>query len=310
MSAIDLRFITGMKFYKDELETLNNMTFIYDANWSANNNPKPTFPVCFFHVKSNGQHESMSSEISQKQMLFYNSSADTNDSDASTGVDKDSGLLNVVADNIVIKPKIYRLDVIIPFHNLTLLDQSFVHNTFTAQAMASALINKTIKSAVKEKMGDKDYATLKQVDKDISSVATLSEPYLNFVKALLTTLLSTDYSSDIGFIDDYISNVTGHSDFNKESLETMWRMRHILKMKVWNSWQYKYVSIVDIDITKDGTEDGVYEATLTLQEMPIVTMYAKRKSAMAVFERKNPLLEKRGTTAIRVLDNAGGILGK
>ena len=65
-----LRFITGIRYHKDMLERLNNMTFIYDPNWNPNNSDKATFPVAFFHVK--GCHEAMSSEVSQKQMLFYN----------------------------------------------------------------------------------------------------------------------------------------------------------------------------------------------------------------------------------------------
>ena len=297
MASIDLRFITGIRYHKGMIESLNNMTFIYDTNWNANNNPKPTLPVCFFHVKSNGQHEAMSSEISQKQMLFYNSSADTNASDASAGVEKDSGLLNVVADNIVIKPKVFKLDVIIPYHNLTLLDQSFGFNTFTMQAVTSALIGKKTKAD--------------RADRAISSMMSLSQPYFTLVRDLLRTLLGTDYSAGRqSNVDDFITNVSGHSDYNKESLETMWRMRHILKMKMWNSWQYKYVAIVDMDITKEGTEDGVYEATLTLQEMPIVTMYAKDNRGIPSYTKKNPLLEKRGEIAIRTLDGASGILGR
>ena len=59
--------------------------------------------------------------------------------------------------------------------------------------------------------------------------------------------------------EDYttkISNIISQPDFNKNSLELMWQMRRILKIKMWNSWTYKYVSIIDLDITKEGTENG------------------------------------------------------
>lgn len=319
--ALSTRFITGIRWHKGTLEMLNNMTFIYDPNWKINNSVKPTFPVCFFHVKS--QHEALTSEVSQKQMLFYNSDVEASSSDplASKDPAQDSGLLNVVADNIVIKPKTYKLDVVIPYHNLTLLDQSFVYNTFTAQAITSILMTKKLEignnnlypdTMAKEKAlinGVKE--KLSGVDKAIGSFATLSQPYFKLIKTLITTLLSGNYASRQGFMDEWIGNTVQQPDFNKESLETMWRMRHILKMKVWNSWQYKYVAIVDCDITKEGTEDGVYEATLTLQEMPIVTMYARqnRNSNLPVFERKNELLQKRGDIAINVLDYASGFLG-
>ena len=289
--AISTRFITGIRWYKGLLETLNNMTFVYDVNWNPNNSTKATFPVCFFHVKS--MHEIMSSEISQKQMLFYNSSISSKDGTANSSDPKlDSGLLNVVADNIVIKPKVYKLDVVIPYRNLSLLDQSFVYNTHTAQAMASIMIR------------DNDKTT--KANRILGSYATLTQPFLQLIRTLVKSLITQNYASSV---EDWIANVTHQPDYNKESLEVMWRMRHIVKMKVWNSWRYKYVGIVDIDITKEGTEDGVYEATLTLQEMPIVTMYAQNVNKGSAFQYKNDLLKLTGDNVVNILNKAGGQLG-
>ena len=291
--AINLRFITGIRWYKGLLETLNNMTFVYDTNWNPNNSVKATFPVCFFHVKS--MHEVMTSEVSQKQMLFYNSTGANTNNDAKTGTDPklSSGLLNVVADNIVIKPKIYKLDVVIPYHNLTLLDQSFVYNTHTAQAISSAFIGEGDSSA-------------RNANRTLGAMSSLSQPYLQLIKTMIKALILHNYDFSM---DSWISGVVHQPDYNKESLETMWRMRHILKMKVWNSWRYKYVSLVDIDITKEGTEDGVYEATLTLQEMPIVSMYAEQAQTRDIYSFKNPLVKKAGDTVIKALDKASGLLG-
>ena len=148
---------------------MNNMTYIYDVNWRPENTTKATFPVAFFHVKN--YHEVMSSEVSQKQMLFYNSHKLNVATDSDPALN--SGLLNVVADNIVIKPKTYKLDVIIPYHNLTLLDQSFVFNTHTHSAVVETLL--TSQSGSKT-----DKAT-----QYINAWSTLSSPYLNYVKDLL-----------------------------------------------------------------------------------------------------------------------------
>lgn len=281
--ADTLRFITSIKYHKDLLQKLNNMTYIYDVNWRPDNSSKATFPVCFFHVKSNGCHEVMSSEISQKQMLFYNSSMSENNSDPALS----SGLLNVVADNIVIKPKMYKLDVIIPYNKLSLLDQSFVINTHSLTNVP-LLVN--------------DIHT-----RGYGDWATLSNPYVSFIRDILRSLVYEDYSSiDLFDVRDWISGTIQQPDFNKQSLEIMWRMRHIVKMKMWNSWDYKYVGIVDIDITKEGTEDGVYEATLTVQEIPIVTMYNQSNSVGVNIPRKNKLLEKNGENVINILNFVGG----
>lgn len=283
---MSLRFVTGIRWYKGLLETLNNMTFIYDVNWNPNNSPKSTFPVCFFHVKS--YHEVMSSEISQKQMLFYNSASDNTSSDPTVATDPsaDSGLLNVVADNIVIKPKVYKLDVVIPYRQLTLLDQSFVYNTHTAQAVNEYLINKR-----------------NELDRTFGSYLTMTQPYVSLIKTITTTLVNYTMRESV---DQWIENTLHQPDYNKESLEVMWRLRHIVKMKMWNSWRYKYVAISDIDITKEGTEDGVYEATLTVQEMPIVSMYPQGMNVRKTFEHKYPYVARNGEALINILNKAGG----
>lgn len=279
--ANGLRFITGIRYYKDLLERLNNMTYLFDPNWNINNSNKASFPVAFFHVKS--YHEAMSSEVSQKQMLFYNSDEASNNADPSV----DSGLLNVVADNIVIKPKVYKLDVIIPYHNLSLLDQSFVFNMHTASAINAVMIGK------KPKAGEVMLQTY----------GNLLSPYVSFIKTLLRQMVHINTSSSF---EDWVRDTVQQPDFNKQSLELMWKLRHIVKMKMWNSWEYKYVAIVDVDISKEGTEDGVYEATLTVQEMPIITMYNQVSTTGSKFVYKNPLLEKNGEKVKALLEKAGG----
>ena len=283
-----LRFITGIRYYKDVLQRLNNMTYIYDVNWNPNNTNKATFPVAFFHVKDKGYHEIMSSEVSQKQMLFYNSKKESTATESDPELN--SGLLNVVADNIVIKPKTYKLDVVIPYHNLSLLDQSFMFNTHTSIAVTEALLNsKPDKSS-----------------RYFSALSTLSTPYIKYIRDLISLLINQNYNFENFDLTSWVQDTVQQPDYNKQSLEIMWNMRHIVKMKVWNSWEYKYVAIVDMDITKEGTEDGVYEATLTLQEMPIVTMYPQNTVAGKAFTRKNPLLQLKGDVAITLLDSAGG----
>lgn len=284
--ANGLRFITGVRYYKGMLEKLNNMTYIFDPNWNINNSNKASFPVAFFHVKS--YHEAMSSEVSQKQMLFYNSDEASNNADPSV----DSGLLNVVADNIVIKPKVYKLDVVVPFRNLSLLNQSFVFNVHTASVINSIMIGKESKAG----------------DVMLQAYAGLSQPYVSLLRDLLKSTVGRTYTINIGQenLSDWIKDTVQQPDFNKQSLELMWKLRHIVKMKMWNSWEYKYVAIVDMDISKEGTEDGVYEATLTVQEMPIVTMYNQASTSGNKFVYKNPLLEKNGEIVKGLLNKAGG----
>lgn len=257
-----MQFITGIHFTKSMLKTLNGITFLFDPNWVAGTGDTPTFPVAFFHIK--GQHEIMESEISQKTMLFYNDNSSLSQSSV-TG-----GMTNVVADNIVIKPKIYKLDVIVPYSDLTLLTSNYTLQAEQLAGVASLLATGSGSS----------------VDK-VSPYLTLSTPYVEVIKTLLKQFMVADYSSISGFTTSVLSS----PDYNKNSLEAMWKNRSILKLKLWNGWKYKYVAINNIDISKEPTEDGVYEATITVQEMPIMTF---RKTGIKTQSWVNPILKYSG----------------
>ena len=113
--------ITGLRYNTSLVKVFNNLTFLYDPNWEYQQGD-PTYPIAFFYVKS--MTEQMSSDVSQKPMLFYNTAGDSNDSTK-------GGLMNIVADNVVLKPKVYKLDIIIPANGSTLKNSSFSFDAIT-----------------------------------------------------------------------------------------------------------------------------------------------------------------------------------
>ena len=264
-----MRFVTGVHFSKSMLQAVNGITFLFDPNWEAGASDVATFPVTFFHLK--GIHEIMESEISQKTMLFYN------DQKVVTTRSVTGGMTNVVADNIVIKPKQYRLDVIIPYSDLSLLTSSPYMQIEQLSSVAS-LLN-----------------TGEQKNNSIAAYLTCATPYVEIIKTLLKSLLIADYAS----LDSFISSILSTPDYNKNSLEAMWRNRSILKLKLWNGWKYKYVAVNNIDITKEGTEDGAYEASITVQEMPIMTF---RKHGRLKLPYVNPVLTVAGKAVKGILN--------
>lgn len=267
MSVNYIRFVTGLHFAKSELRALNSITFLFDPNWEFGNSEVPTFPIAFYHVT--GIHEVMETEVSQKPMLFYNDPSVVS-SNAVTG-----SIMNIVADNILIRPKQYKIDMIIPFQTLSAFAHSHILNPEQAAAVASLLLTGDVENAITNK---------------ITPYLTLSTPYIKIIKDILLSLVNMDFTGK----DTMIQSILTVPDYNKNSLEQMWLSRSILKMKMWNTWRYKYVAITSLDISKEPTEQGVYRGSMTVQEIPILTMRPFDADLQQEKTIKNPVVEATG----------------
>ena len=201
-----LTFITGLKYDTNVVKALNNLTFLYDPNWEYESQ-NPTYPIAFFYVKK--QTEDMASETSQKPMLFYNTEGDDTD-----GVK--AGLMNIVADNIIIKPKVYKLDVLVPMNMDTFFSGGYfnINNVVNTNAfMFSSGAN--------------------QGNKQLSSVMNIASKTMGILRTLFTALYGTEISASSIF-----TMLCQQQDYNKNSVEYMWRNRRILKLKMWTGWQF------------------------------------------------------------------------
>ena len=238
--------ITGLRYNTSLVKIFNNLTFLYDPNWEYQQG-EPTYPIAFFYVKS--MTEQMSSDVSQKPMLFYNTAGDSNDSTK-------GGLMNIVADNVVLKPKVYKLDIIIPANGSTLKNSSFSFDAITN-------VNGFLFSNG-EFMG--------------SSGLNLASRIVNISLGVLETLFKGLYGTSVS-ASSICNMLLQQQDYNKASIEYMWSNRRILKLKLWNGWKFKYLIIKDFDVTKTGEDGDFYEGTLTCQEVPILTFRSQAKSA-------------------------------
>lgn len=238
-----LRFITGYRYATGLLKTINNMTFFYNPTWEYGAQTKRTLPVAFFHLKA--IHEVMESEVQTKKVLFYNSQKEAT-TDGANGAK-----LNVIADNIINKPKSYNLDVIVPYSTLTLLFNSALYNSEQVANVFSML--------------KYDVAS----DKSVAGYIDTVNPYMEVMKSILASLGGMNFSSS-GWYG--LKSLIETPMANKESLEYLWKSRTIVKLKSWDSWQFKDVVITNINITKEPTEDDVLEATISCTEVPVMTM--------------------------------------
>lgn len=256
-----LTFITGLKYDTNVVKALNNLTFLYDPNWEYESQ-NPTYPIAFFYVKK--QTEDMASETSQKPMLFYNTEGDGTD-----GVK--AGLMNIVADNIIIKPKVYKLDILVPMNMDTFFSGGYfnTNNVVNTNAfMFSSGAN--------------------QGNKQISSVMNIASKTMGILRTLFTALYGTEISASSIF-----TMLCQQQDYNKNSIEYMWRNRRILKLKMWTGWQFKYLVIQNFEVTKDGENGSFFEGTLTCQEMPIITLKNRSSVATTFISKISSVLGKK-----------------
>ena len=238
--------VTGLRYNTSLVKIFNNLTFLYDPNWEYQQG-EPTYPIAFFYVKS--MTEQMSSDVSQKPMLFYNTAGDSNDSTK-------GGLMNIVADNVVLKPKVYKLDIIIPANGSTLKNSSFSFDAITN-------VNGFLFSNG-EFMG--------------GTGLNLASRIVNISLGVLETLFKGLYGTSVS-ASSICNMLLQQQDYNKASIEYMWSNRRILKLKLWNGWKFKYLIIKDFDVTKTGEDGDFYEGSLTCQEVPILTFRRQAESA-------------------------------
>ena len=257
--------ITGLKYNTSLVKVFNNVTFLYDPNWEYQQG-EPTYPIAFFYVKS--MTEQMSSDVSQKPMLFYNTAGDSNDSTK-------GGLMNIVADNVVLKPKVYKLDIIIPANDTTLKNTSFSFDAIT-NVNGFLFSNGEFKG---------------------STGLDIASRIVNISLGVLETLFKGLYGTSVS-ASSICNMLLQQQDYNKASIEYMWSNRRILKLKLWNGWKFKYLIIKDFDVTKTGENGDFYEGSLTCQEVPILTFRSQAKSAsLTILSKLSKVLGKFQKTA-------------
>ena len=251
--------ITGIKYNANLVKTFNNITFIYDPNWEyeAGN---PTYPIAFFYVKS--MTEGMTSDISSKPMLFYNSERGATDGTK-------AGLLNIISDNLVIKPKVYKLEVIIPANS----------STFKNSALNVADV-----ANVWNFLSSHDSET----SKTLSQVTQVVNVSFGIIESLLKGLYGTAVS-----VSSICNMLLQQQDYNKNSIEYMWRNRRILKLKMWNGWKFKYLVIQDFECNKTGEDGDFYVGTITCQEVPILTFRKQTQTVLGVLSKISSALGKK-----------------
>ena len=296
-----LTVITGIKYEASLIKAFNNVTFAYDPNWEYEQG-NPTYPISFFYVKS--MTEQMSSDVSQKPMLFYDTVADGKD--ATKG-----GLMNIVADNIINKPKEYKLDIIIPAN-----DNTFKNNSFSFESMTdvNGFIFKNGSFKGSTALSTTALSTTALSTTALSTTARVVGISFGIVETLIKALYGTSikalYGTSIS-ATSILNTILQQQDYNKASLEFMWSNRRIIKLKLWNGWNFKYLVIKNLDITKTGENGDFYTGSLTCQEVPILTFRNQSEKSKLSFGSKlsswtGNLIKSSVNVFIKAMTNTAG----
>lgn len=240
---------TVLRVGKDELDYWTNMTCFYDKFWEFD----PTFstvPISFLHITS--VTEIISAQGAEKRVILYEV-PDTSQSAAGFSPSRMShpaykNNIEVIMDNIVVQPKQYQMEVIIPDS----LIGPYHHQGLNR---LTSLLEYMERTDVGPEFVSKIGNTLRNVQSFLGLVQGTTD--------LLDTVLGVGAGS------------SQMATMNKNSLEAMAKKGRVVVFKKWTGYDYSYGFISKIDISKKPTEDGVYRGSITFQEAPILNITRK-----------------------------------
>lgn len=272
-----LKIVTGLRYSSEIARMLNGITFMFNPSWRSSDYDRQTLPIAFYFVK--GWQEISQNNISQKQMLFYNSSM--------AGGATAGGLLDVVADNIVTQPREWRMEVLVPQDPLAYLDQYQLDPYTIANAMEFVFSGGGSKG-------------LAGASKWILSGVT--------VLRILFAALSVDLSVS-GLMNMMLSG--GRTTINKASVDALRASRTVVKMKEFGGWTFRYVAVKSVELRKSGEVEDFYEGAITVQEMPVMTLAKGGSSvlskARALQSLVGDVMDKKAIALAAALASGGGI---
>lgn len=230
---------TMLQISSDMIDSFTHLTCLYDRYWSPRAD-MVTSPLCFFYVKNISETRQI--ETSEQRIILYEPQITGEAATMKALSDQlRKGVQEVVVDNIVMKPKTYQLEIIVPY---LLVSKQFIRTVQEAKQIFAAFF---------------------EVLTEIPTSQTLASamPQINQL------LQSADKVLDITakFPDNNSANFV-----NKNSLDAMAESQRVLTMKMWTGYEYKFVLITGIDIKKVGNEDDVFRATLQVKELPVLTV--------------------------------------
>jgi hypothetical protein len=232
---------TMLQMAADVLNYWTSMTCLYDRYWSAEDD-RITLPVCMFHVKK--ITSAFSNEVSKKRVILYEPVEDGRTDAEKMSDPLRAGVMQTVVDNVVKNPRTYNMEVIVPFQPIGRYISEGVKTVSDMVVAFSDLLGGSTPGGFTDWRG-------------------------GIFSSVFSVLKTANTASEIA---GKLPGMDGVSYINMNSLEAMADSCRTLCMKMWTGYDYKFVMITNLTYDKDPKEDNIFRATLTLQEMPVLTV--------------------------------------
>ena len=251
-SSRDLIIPTVLRVTTEEIEYWSNMTCLYDKFWEFDPNIS-TLPISFFYITS--LREVIKAQGAEKRVIVYESP--TTDQ-SSYGFNPKIAFhpsyknnLEVIMDNVVVQPKQYQMEIIIP----------------------DGLIGPYHRQGLQRLQ-----ALVYYIDKVVmghdTTLGDATHAILGTTQTVFDVIETTSKLADI--ILGPMGGSAQFSTINKNSIEAMASKGHVLVFKKWTGYNYSYGIITDIEISKKPAEQGIHRGVITFQETPILNITNKK----------------------------------
>ena len=243
---------TILRVGKEEIEYWSNMTCFYDKNWEFDPTLS-TVPISFMHITS--VTEIISAQGAEKRVIVYEAPSTTqgdNGFNVNTSNPAYKNNLEVIMDNVIVQPKQYQMEVIIP--------------------------DSLIATYHKQGLSRLD-ALLRFMDRTDAPGGGMAKKTAGILTGIQTFLGVVETATEVA--DLVLGAFTGSTQMatmNKNSVQAMASKGHVVLFKKWTGYDYSYGLITKIDISKKPSEVGVYRGSITFQETPILNITKKSLS--------------------------------
>ncbi len=244
-NPVIIRSIMNMR--RDELAFWNGMTCFYNRWWVAETD-RITLPFALFHI--NKYSETQNVEVSNKRILMYEPP------EVKQKMENNQGIMQTITDNVVVQPREYQMEITVPFMPY----------------------GRSIKEAVK--ISQETLNSFINITSDTPGVeGGLSASGVQFITQQLdrvfgyANVANNAVANQESLISGNAEAVSGENRMvNKNSIDAMIESGRVIAFKNWTGMDIKYVLITNKISEKRGNEDDVWRMTLTLKELPVLSL--------------------------------------